>query len=115
MSSIVVLATPYLSKHASAASMRRSLAAWGSLGNVAALLRANGSSVLGCQYGTQPIGQRTFYVSSRAGGSTGPDVGQHLVDDAVLLGVVGAHDAVAVGVPAYPLDGLAGVVGEDLL
>ena len=39
----------------------------------------------------------------------------HLVDDAVLLRLGGAHDEVAVGVLARPLDRLAGVVGQHLV
>src|ERR1700712_5241301 len=38
-----------------------------------------------------------------------------LVDDAVVLGLVGVHDEVAVGVLADLLHGLAGVVGQHTL
>src|SRR5205807_4420950 len=38
-----------------------------------------------------------------------------LVDDAVVLGFVRAHEEVALGVVVDDLDGLAGVVGEDLI
>src|SRR6478735_9593598 len=42
-------------------------------------------------------------------------VGDHLVDDPVLLRLRGTHDEVAVGVAAHLLDLLPGVVGEDLV
>src|SRR5215468_4712063 len=42
-------------------------------------------------------------------------VGDDLVDDAVFLGLVAAHDEVAVGVLRDPFQGLAGVVREDLV
>src|SRR6202035_1364623 len=42
-------------------------------------------------------------------------VGEDLVDDSVRLCLVGAHDEVPVGVTADLLDGLAGVVGQDLV
>src|SRR5260370_25271937 len=42
-------------------------------------------------------------------------VGQEVVDNAVLLGLDGAHDEVAVGVGPDLLDRLAGVMGEDLV
>src|ERR1700675_156639 len=42
-------------------------------------------------------------------------VRDHLVDDAVLLGLVRPHDEVAVGVLGHLLDRLAGVVGQDLV
>src|SRR4029077_10376520 len=40
-------------------------------------------------------------------------VGEEIVDDAVLLGLFGVHDEVAVGVDADLLEGLAGVEGQD--
>ena len=39
----------------------------------------------------------------------------HLVDDAILPGLLGRHHEVAVGVLVDPLDRLAGVAGDDLL
>src|SRR5688500_15730641 len=39
----------------------------------------------------------------------------HLVDDPVLLGLLGAHDVVAVGVLGDPLDVLPGVLGQELV
>src|ERR1019366_10737464 len=47
-------------------------------------------------------------------GALGPAL-DDLVDDAVLLGLVGAHEEVAIRVPVHHLDGLAGVVREDLV
>src|SRR5436309_13240607 len=40
---------------------------------------------------------------------------EHLVDDPVLLALLRGHDEVAVGVLLHLLDGLAGVLGEDLV
>src|SRR5437764_2433508 len=40
---------------------------------------------------------------------------EDLVDDAVLLGLLSRHDEVAVGVVLHLLDGLAGVLGEQLV
>src|SRR5260370_32147241 len=40
-------------------------------------------------------------------------VGEEIVDDAVLLGLFGAHDEVAVGVDADLLEGLAVVQSHD--
>src|ERR1041385_5713880 len=42
-------------------------------------------------------------------------VGEYLVDDAVFLALLGAHDEVAVRVLVDPLDRLAGGGGADLL
>src|SRR2546430_6666594 len=41
-------------------------------------------------------------------------VREHLIDDAVFLALVGAHDEVTVGVLVHPLDRLTGVLGADL-
>ena len=40
--------------------------------------------------------------------------GQHLVDDAVGVGLVGGHVVVALGVVHHFLVGLAGAVGQEL-
>jgi hypothetical protein len=59
---------------------------------------------------------RVCSVDSGGGGDGGElTAGDHLVDDAVVLGFLGAHDEVTVGIDPDPLDGLAGVVGEDLV
>src|SRR5205085_4568961 len=55
-------------------------------------------------------------VRAFRGGYRGkPSAGDDLVDDAVGLGLGAAHDEVAVGVLADPLDRLAGVEGEHLV
>src|SRR5256885_28244 len=71
MSSMVVLATPYLSKHASAASMRRSFAAWASLGSVVALRRGNRGLPRPIGNSIQRTGQRTFCVRTPSAGAGG--------------------------------------------
>src|SRR5690242_16197951 len=42
-------------------------------------------------------------------------LGDHLVDEAVLLGLAGPHEVVAIGVALDPLEGLLRVAGEDLV
>src|SRR6266542_5543597 len=50
-----------------------------------------------------------------AGHGHGHPPGQDVIDHPVVLRLLGAHDVVAVGVLADPLDGLPGVQSEDLL
>src|SRR4051794_29454469 len=53
--------------------------------------------------------------SIRRLGLAAGDVPDHLVDEAVFLGLDGGQVAVALGVLGDPLDVLAGVLGQDLV
>src|SRR5688572_18037029 len=67
------------------------------------------------------LATRSFPLRSSAGGRDGAarvgelPCGDHLVDDAVLLGLGSGQHEVAVGVSGHLLLRLTGVVGEDAL
>ena len=69
--------------------------------------RRRTARLTGCTTGERPI-------RSAAGSRGTPGAIHHVIDQAVLAGLFGAHEAVAVGVFLEPLEGLPGVPLVDL-
>ena len=72
-------------------------------------------SVVGAEGGVTRSRKRWSLAAHRARRGGHADLGgKDLVDDAVVLGLLGGHEEVAVAVLLDLLDGLAGVVGNVL-